>query len=385
MASDASRKTKKSTQLLSKEEEYLRLNAELEERTASLINEAESVLRGQEKYLEGKHDVAESSSIKSGDYSSDSKSQIKSRTAQRPSSSQLKPKKAPVQGRSKSHTGFNKTTRQGSASSSRPNSKASNPASFMTQKDDSDLSMDLLQDRIELAHKISTLEQEMADEHYTPSRMNEEVIPEVANDMNPEAVIRFLKAKLRVMQEEMDRVSSDNSKLHGNIKMSDQKLKELAEEHQQAIKTKTNLQNQVEKWKKMYDEAKQKNSESEQQVSQLKKDLDSIKREKKQLSANMSTLEVRLNRALEDTEKNRVALQRAKESTKDMSEQERKRIDQVIADNKRLERQKNELMNAFKKQMKLIDILKRQKMHIEAAKMLQFTEEEFVKALDWNS
>ena len=55
----------------------------------------------------------------------------------------------------------------------------------MTQKDDSELSVDLLQDRIELAHKISTLEQEMADEHYTPSRMNEEVIPEVANDMNP--------------------------------------------------------------------------------------------------------------------------------------------------------------------------------------------------------
>ena len=43
------------------------------------------------------------------------------------------------------------------------------------------------------------------------------------------------------------------------------------------------------------------------------------------------------------------------------TEQERKRLDQLVSDNKRLEKQKNELMAGFKKQLKLIDVLKRQK------------------------
>lgn len=69
-----------------------------------------------------------------------------------------------------------------------------------------------------------------------------------------------------------------------------------------------------------------------------------------------------------------------------------------------LRKQKEELILAFRKQLKLIDVLNRQKvsrdtaapqrgapfqtsasvqMHFEAAKLLSFQEEEFTKALDW--
>lgn len=89
-----------------------------------------------------------------------------------------------------------------------------------------------------------------------------------------------------------------------------------------------------------------------------------------------------MNRALEEVEKLKLALREAKISETGKNENIRRDLDRLSEENKKLERQRNELLQAFKKQMKLIDVLKRQKMHIESAKLLAFTEDEFVKTLE---
>ena len=95
-----------------------------------------------------------------------------------------------------------------------------------------------------------------------------------------------------------------------------------------------------------------------------------------------SSKEAKLNRALEEVEKLKLQLRESKMDETSKNEQIRRDLDRMSEDNKKLERQRNELLQAFKKQMKLIDVLKRQKMHIESAKLLAFTEDEFVRTLE---
>jgi len=81
-------------------------------------------------------------------------------------------------------------------------------------------------------------------------------------------------------------------------------------------------------------------------------------------------------------EKYRTRLQENEAAKKEAVDNAEGQVKKVKAEVRRLERQKTELLAAFRKQLKLIDVLKRQKIHLEAAKMLSFTEDEFTRTLE---
>ncbi|XP_005996238.1 testis-expressed protein 9 isoform X2 [Latimeria chalumnae] len=337
-SSSASVKNPSQGDLLAKEEEYKRLNAELEAKTAELVRQAKEVMRGQEEVL-------------SRPISSHIKIDVEDEELRNLFSPEV-PTVSGSKGENKNKDGSKSKTLSKHLSGNRG------------KKSDT---------------RISKVEESALPEDL------EDVMPSVGNEMGAEAQIRFLKAKLRVMQEELDRLSHEcNKKDDENISLNS-RVKALEEEHSKLQRTTNIQQTQTEKYKNLAEEANRKSDGLQQQLTALHKELETLKRTQKQASTNHSATEVRLNRALEEVERYKTELNKLKQNNKDSANQDRQKVEELKVENKKLEKQKAELMTGFKKQLKLIDVLKRQKMHIEAAKVLSFTEEEFMKALDWGN
>uniref|UniRef100_S4RJU4 Testis expressed 9 n=1 Tax=Petromyzon marinus TaxID=7757 RepID=S4RJU4_PETMA len=373
----ASAQPKKTTQddLLAMEENYKRLNNELEAKTAVLVQQAEAVMREQQELLSKPVPTYLSFSAYSdiGDNEND-------QTAL--SLIHLWARKAI---KSKAESKMTKLQRPVSATKGRKPIKArARTLESKNAADDVAVPEDFT--NFSLAKTINKIEGTLGDD-LLPAEADDDIMPSAANEMgaDPEAQIRFLKAKLRVMQEELDRLSHLCGKKDDELSATSARLKEAEEERARLQRSSQIHQAHADKYRALSDEQAHRADALDAQLSSINKELEALKRTQKQASSAQGAAEVRLNRALEEAERHKAELTRLQQASKDSGEQARTRIEQLSAESKRLEKQKIELIAGYKKQMKLIDILKRQKMHIEAAKLLSFTEEEFMKALDWRS
>lgn len=93
----------------------------------------------------------------------------------------------------------------------------------------------------------------------------------------------------------------------------------------------------------------------------------------------------KLKMAAEEIERQKKYVEELKREVMEASKCNKSEYDGMVGEIKKLEKQKTELVIAFRKQMKLIDILKKQKIHLEASQAIKFTEDEFLNILNLSS
>ncbi|XP_053275335.1 testis-expressed protein 9 isoform X2 [Pleuronectes platessa] len=327
--------------LLAQEEKYKLLNAELEVKTTELVKQAEQLMREQSKVP---------SKPLSTLLISDNEDEEDSR--------------------------ISRIMRPGTRGKKSDCKRAS--LSRADESADGEDSGDLF-----LAKLIHGMEEKMKDTDIHDVVGDDHDVLNAGDNVGSEAQMRVLNAKLRIMHEELDQLSCECYKKDNQNAELSAKIKEMEVDRAKGQKTTSTQQKQIEKHRALAEESTKKCDDLQLQVSGLKKEIENLNRSNKQAGAVHSAAEVRLNRALEEVERLKTQLNQMKQTNKDNISTDNQSKENIIAENKILKKQKAELVVGFKKQLKLIDILKRQKMHFEAAKLLSFTEDEFLKALDW--
>lgn len=143
-------------------------------------------------------------------------------------------------------------------------------------------------------------------------------------------------------------------------------------------------------------------STNNDEVTKLRSELRSVKAElmscRQSLEGERRSRQVKLEKALQEVNKYKRFANRggksetasrgatlSNTSSSNRSRFDTKERDALLGKVKKMERQQHDFMVALKHQQKLVDALKRLKVHTEAAKVLTFKEEAFVKEIGWGS
>jgi len=194
--------------------------------------------------------------------------------------------------------------------------------------------------------------------------------------------VRFQKARIVALQEELDIAVAKLTERERSGAELDRELKATAEENRKLQRGHQNSSVVTEKLRKQVGQLELKLEDSETQNRELKKQIETLSQSLKKSEADHKTKDARLLRVTDDMERYKASVKELKSTERDRQTGDRKETDRLLHEVRKLERQRTELLNGFKKQNQLIDVLKKQKVHLEAARMLAFTEEEYVRVME---
>ncbi|KAH8371534.1 hypothetical protein KR093_007901 [Drosophila rubida] len=196
--------------------------------------------------------------------------------------------------------------------------------------------------------------------------------------------IRFLKAKVVILEEDHGALTQEMSVQRERLDETMEALRKAESQRDQVMTSNSKLSEQLQRFEQQSEEAARRQKERQLEFTNLQREMELLKRDNKVLKQTNTNLENRLSRANDEAESTRQMLSQQNGDKREEQETQRKEL--KIRDNriKSLKRQRADLLNAYKKQLFMIDNLKRQNTCVEQAVAIGFGEKEFNKVLEWN-
>lgn len=166
---------------------------------------------------------------------------------------------------------------------------------------------------------------------------------------------------MHVLQQEMQVLMKERAEKDSVLAVVQEKYKTLEVERCKDQRQISSLSSQNEKLQKQVDDVNSKNQAAQVELQRLRRETENISRHSKQSEQDTHSRDLRLNRSLDELERLKTLMASREAEFKDKLDAGKKTAEGLFAENKRLQMQKNELINGFKKQGQLIEILKRQK------------------------
>lgn len=205
----------------------------------------------------------------------------------------------------------------------------------------------------------------------------------VKSNISSEGLIKFLKSKVTILQDEVEIRQKENLKKTDELQSTADKLNKVEQQRDQVCAKNNQLQSALKKAEDRLTELELKLKERDNDSMRLGKEGDVSKRDLKALQQTNANLERRLTRALEELEALKVNLGNAYDQEKEIRDKARSERNGLEKQIKELRKQRITLLTAYKQQLLLLDNLKRQNLCLEQAKMIEFSEKEFTKILNW--
>jgi len=194
-----------------------------------------------------------------------------------------------------------------------------------------------------------------------------------------EAMNNYQKIKIETLENELDKVNNKLKMMELELNENKGGTKGNNNSNTAYMNQIYTLNSQLDKYKNLVNDKKSEYKLLLDKYNDIQKKYNQLFINDKKRNQELINKDKQIVKLLDELDKKNVSI--VSTTAQQMKDKENEKL---IQENKKLEKQKNDLYAAFKKSLKLCSILKKQKVHLENARLLQFTEEEFKNLVEEN-